>query len=98
MSESASHGAPIRSNRHRHMARKFPLHPKHPERICWGCDRYCSKEAMGCGNGSDRTQHPADLLGEDWYLYGDWGLEVEDAPAPEAEKDAKKSIKLEKAQ
>ncbi|MGN6661313.1 MAG: DUF3079 domain-containing protein, partial [Achromobacter mucicolens] len=23
------------------MAKKFPLHPKHPERICWGCDRYC---------------------------------------------------------
>ncbi len=80
------------------MAKKFPLHPKHPERICWGCDRYCSKEAMGCGNGSDRTQHPAELLGDDWYLYGDWGLEVEDAPAPETEKDAKKSIKLEKAQ
>lgn len=53
---------------------------------------------MGCGNGSDRTQHPAELLGDDWYLYGDWGLEVENVPAPEAEKDAKKSIKLEKAQ
>ncbi|PQK68826.1 hypothetical protein CG428_23325, partial [Pantoea ananatis] len=24
------------------MAKKFPLHPSHPERICWGCDRYCS--------------------------------------------------------
>ncbi|MBQ1657017.1 MAG: DUF3079 domain-containing protein, partial [Rhodocyclaceae bacterium] len=21
------------------MAKKFPLHPKHPERICWGCDK-----------------------------------------------------------
>lgn len=59
------------------MAKKFPLHPKYPERICWGCDRYCSKDAMGCGNGSDRTQHPAELLGEDWYLYGDWDLEGE---------------------
>ena len=48
------------------MAKKFPLHPKHPERICWGCDKYCSKDALGCGNGSDRTQHPAELLGEDW--------------------------------
>lgn len=62
------------------MAKKFPLAPKHPERICWGCDRYCSKEAMGCGNGSDHTQHPAELLGEDWYLYGDWDLEDTDAP------------------
>ncbi|WP_163120715.1 DUF3079 domain-containing protein, partial [Acinetobacter pittii] len=27
------------------MAKKFPLHPSHPERICWGCDRYCSAES-----------------------------------------------------
>ncbi|WP_251278732.1 DUF3079 domain-containing protein, partial [Enterobacter hormaechei] len=24
------------------MAKPIPLHPKHPERICWGCDRYCA--------------------------------------------------------
>ena len=35
------------------------------------------KDALGCGNGSDRTQHPAELLGEDWYEYGDWGLVAE---------------------
>ncbi|NMG66587.1 DUF3079 domain-containing protein [Azoarcus indigens] len=56
------------------MAKKFPLNPKHPERICWGCDKYCPTASLGCGNGSGRTQHPAELLGEDWYLYGDWGL------------------------
>ncbi|CAG2150658.1 DUF3079 domain-containing protein [Cupriavidus numazuensis] len=57
------------------MAKKFPLHPSHPERICWGCDKYCPKESMGCGNGSSRTQHPAELLGDDWMEFGDWGLE-----------------------
>jgi hypothetical protein len=56
------------------MAKRFPLRPKHPERICWGCDRYCSADEMGCGNGSERTQHPAELLGEDWYTWGDWGI------------------------
>ena len=61
----------------RTVAKTFPLHQKHPERICWGCDKYCSKDALGCGNGSDRTQHPAELLGEDWYEYGDWGLVAE---------------------
>ena len=61
------------------MAKKFPLHPKHPERICWGCDKYCSADAMGCGNGSDRTQHPAELLGEDWLEHGDWEIETERA-------------------
>ena len=63
------------------MAKKFPRNPKHPERICWGCDKYCSVDDLGCGNGSDRTQHPMELLGEDWYLHGDWGLEFDDEPA-----------------
>ena len=63
------------------MAKKFPLHPTHPERICWGCDRYCSTDALACGNGSDRTMHPAEMLGEDWYLFGDWGID------PESEKN-----------
>ncbi|MBY0339573.1 MAG: DUF3079 domain-containing protein [Rhodocyclaceae bacterium] len=56
------------------MLRKFPLHPAHPERICWGCDKYCPAAAMACGNGSSRTQHPQELLGEDWLAHGDWGL------------------------
>ena len=49
------------------MAKKFPLHPKHPERICWGCDKYCSTDNLQCGNGSSRTQHPMELLGEDGH-------------------------------
>lgn len=48
------------------MTRKFPLHPKNPERICWGCDKYCPASDMACGNGSDRTQHPVELFGADW--------------------------------
>lgn len=48
------------------MAKKFPLHPRHPERICWGCDKYCSVDELRCGNGSDRTQHPVELFGEGW--------------------------------
>lgn len=60
------------------MAKPFPLHPKHPERICWGCDRYCAATDLACGNGADRTMHPAEMLGDDWYEHGDWGL----APEP----------------
>jgi hypothetical protein len=45
------------------MAKQFPLHPKHPERICWGCDKYCAAKDLMCGNGSGRTQHPAEMLG-----------------------------------
>ena len=63
------------------MAKKFPLHPKHPERICWGCDKYCPAKDLQCGNGSGRTQHPAEMLGDDWYQWGDWGIVADDSPA-----------------
>ncbi len=52
------------------MAKKFPIRPKHPERICWGCDHYCAADAMKCGNGSNRTQHPVELFGEEWTEFG----------------------------
>ncbi|HWR13715.1 MAG TPA: DUF3079 domain-containing protein [Terriglobales bacterium] len=45
---------------------KIPLHPKNPERICWGCDLYCPADSLRCGNGTIRTQHPIELFGEDW--------------------------------
>lgn len=51
------------------MAKKFPKHPTHPERICWGCDKYCSANKMRCGNGSDRSQHPLELFGPDWFEF-----------------------------
>jgi hypothetical protein len=57
-------------------AKKFPLHPKAPDRTCWGCDKFCAASSMRCGNGSDRTQHPVELLGDDWYEHGDWGLDL----------------------
>jgi hypothetical protein len=51
-----------------HLIKKFPLHPAHPERLCWGCDRYCAADALACGNGSDRTAHPVELFGDDWHI------------------------------
>ena len=26
--------------------------PAHPERVCWGCDRYCAADDLACGNGA----------------------------------------------
>jgi len=66
------------------MAKKFPMYPKHPERVCWGCDRYCATDAMSCGNGSDRTMHPIELLGDDWASVGDWGFEKEETAGEKA--------------
>lgn len=60
------------------MAKKFPDSPAHPERTCWGCDRYCATSAMLCGNGSERTQHPVELFGEGWR---DRGAAPASAPA-----------------
>ena len=64
------------------MAKKFPVNPAHPERNCWGCDKYCAADDMQCGNGSDRTQHPAEIFGEDWDT---WGLDPVAAPAAAAD-------------
>ena len=50
--------------------KKFPQAPAQPERVCWGCDLYCPAKDMRCGNGSDRTQHPAELFGDDWDQWG----------------------------
>jgi len=55
-----------------YMAKKFPIHPIHPERVCWGCDKYCPTDSLACGNGSVRTQHPVELFGDDWQ---EWGLD-----------------------
>jgi len=57
---------------------KVALNPKHAERICWGCDKYCSADDLRCGNGTIRTQHPAELFGEDWL---EWELSSQNPPA-----------------
>ncbi|CAG0951402.1 hypothetical protein BURK2_00218 [Burkholderiales bacterium] len=58
--------------------KKIVLHPKYPERICWGCERYCVADDLACGNGTERTPHPAELFGEDWYA---WALAVPEVAA-----------------
>jgi hypothetical protein len=45
---------------------KLPLAPTHPERTCWGCNRYCPADHLVCGNGTIRAPHPIELFGEDW--------------------------------
>lgn len=50
---------------------KAPINPKHPERVCWGCDKYCPADDLACGNGTIRTQHPAELFGEDWLEWSE---------------------------
>ena len=45
----------------------FPIHPRHPERVCWGCEKMCPANDMNCGNGSVRAQHPVELFGDDWF-------------------------------
>jgi hypothetical protein len=51
---------------------KIPLHPANPDRICWGCDKYCPADDLACGNGTIRTAHPAELLGDDWLDWIEW--------------------------
>ncbi|MCH7342311.1 DUF3079 domain-containing protein [Pelomonas sp. CA6] len=61
------------------MAKKFPIQPANPGRICWGCDKYCPADSLQCGNGSIATPHPSELFGEDWMS---WGLDARREPEP----------------
>lgn len=83
------------------MAKKFPISPKSPERICWGCDKYCAADDLQCGNGSERIQHPIEMDGREWYRHGDWGNLLSESQLcelglqqPETEKKPKPHIKL----
>jgi hypothetical protein len=51
--------------------RKSLVLPAHPERICWGCDRYCAADDLACGNGTIRTPHPRELFGDDWLEWSE---------------------------
>ena len=51
--------------------KKGILDPVHPERICWGCDRYCPADDLVCGNGTIRTPHPSELFGKQWREWAD---------------------------
>jgi Protein of unknown function (DUF3079) len=62
---------------------KAVYHPKHPERICWGCDKYCPADDLACGNGTIRTQHPCELFGEDWLDWWARRTRQHDEAAPE---------------
>jgi hypothetical protein len=45
--------------------------PKHPERICWGCDRHCPANDLVCGEDKARAPHPSEIFGDDW---AEWQL------------------------
>jgi len=51
------------------MIRRIPARPAHPERICWGCDRYCAANDLRCGNGKERAPHPIETFGPDWMEF-----------------------------
>jgi hypothetical protein len=66
----------------------LPLHPAHPERVCWGCDLYCPARALACGNGSVRTPHPEELFGPDWQEWAKENAIEVGGPDPSLQADA----------
>ncbi|MCI2262137.1 DUF3079 domain-containing protein [Xanthomonas indica] len=59
------------------MATPFPLAPRHPEQLCWGCERDCAAHDPACGNGAGRALHPIETEGWDWQLA--WGIGADPA-------------------
>ena len=68
----------LRCGRVLQMTGRLPLHPGHPERVCWGCSNYCAADDMRCGNGSIRTPHPVELFGDDWLESATDGAQASD--------------------
>jgi hypothetical protein len=62
--------------------------PAHPERICWGCDKYCSADDLACGNGTIRTPHPCELFGDDWL---EWSHSRQEAADDRAKRNDRRS-------
>jgi hypothetical protein len=62
----------------------LPLHPKNPERTCWGCDKYCPAADLACGNGTIRAPHPIELFGDDWL---EWSERPNQLPSANDEGD-----------
>jgi hypothetical protein len=54
------------------------VHPKHPERICWGCKRYCPANDLACRE--ERLAHPIEFYGYDWLSFEDASTEADPAP------------------
>lgn len=73
---------------------RISLRPLHPERVCWGCDKYCPADDLACGNGTVRTMHPIELFGNDWL---EWA-EERNAPAATTGSAAKVAAEFADAQ
>ncbi len=41
------------------------IYPKHPERVCWGCEKLCPANHLMCRE--TRAAHPVELFGDDWW-------------------------------
>lgn len=57
------------------------IHPRHPERICWGCDKYCSANNLACRE--DRLSHPIEIEGYDWFLLEQARIAAQPPVAPQ---------------
>jgi hypothetical protein len=78
--------AAARRGRYGGFVRNTILHPARPERVCWGCEKFCPAHDLACGNGTIRTPHPSELFGDDWLEWSAARNETSPAaetPAPE---------------
>jgi metal-sulfur cluster biosynthetic enzyme len=56
----------------------YPTHPRHPERVCCGCDQYCPADDLTCGKDTVRSPHPVELFGEDWQQAAEGPVSVDE--------------------
>jgi hypothetical protein len=67
---------------------RVPTRPANPERVCWGCDKYCPADDLACGNGTIRTPHPCELFGDDWLEWSSARRKNAERPPASAQLEA----------
>jgi hypothetical protein len=68
--------------------------PRSPERVCWGCEKYCPADDLACGNGTIRTPHPCELFGHDWLEWSESRTKDEGALPPASDEQIPISRRL----
>jgi hypothetical protein len=81
----------VRAARYGRFMRAAILHPARPERVCWGCEKFCPAHDLACGNGTIRTPHPSELFGDDWLEWSEGPEKASSSTAAPVATDGEKA-------
>jgi hypothetical protein len=69
----------VRAARYGRLMRAAILHPARPERVCWGCEKFCP------------AHDPSELFGDDWLEWAEGPEKTSSSTAAPAATDGEKA-------